>query len=60
MIDECSMTEDCPGYDRELQVCLIRPDDCEFAPADAEAVLVAETLEARQPDAAVPGTLHQR
>ena len=37
------MTEDCPGYDRERRTCLVRPDDCEFAPADGEVVLVVET-----------------
>ena len=45
MIDECPMTEDCPGYDRDRRVCLLRPADCDFAPADAEAALVAETPE---------------
>jgi hypothetical protein len=49
MIDECPMTEDCPGYDRDRRVCLIRPDDCEFAPADRETALVVEAPEA--PDA---------
>ena len=33
MLDECLMTEECPGYDRDRRVCLLRPDDCEFAPA---------------------------
>lgn len=33
MLDECPMTEDCPGYDRDRGVCLLRPHDCEFAPA---------------------------
>ena len=36
MIDECPMTEDCPGYDRDRRVCLLRPVDCEFAPAASE------------------------
>ena len=43
MVDECPMTEDCPGYDRDRRTCLVRPDDCEFAPADGEVVLVVET-----------------
>ena len=43
MVDECPMTEDCPGYDRDRRVCLVRPDDCEFAPADSEVVLIVET-----------------
>ncbi len=51
MIDECPMTEDCPGYDRDRRVCLLRPVDCEFAPADGEASLVFETPEALTPDA---------
>jgi hypothetical protein len=45
MIDDCPMTEDCPGYDRDRRVCLIRPGDCEFSPADREAVLIVETPE---------------
>jgi hypothetical protein len=45
MIDECPMTEDCPGYDRDRRVCLLRPADCEFAAADAKTVPVAETPE---------------
>ena len=51
MIDECPMTEDCPGYDRDLRTCLIRPGDCEFNPADGEAALAFETPEALMPDA---------
>jgi hypothetical protein len=47
MVDECPMTEDCPGYDRDRRVCLLRPGDCEFAPADPEAVLVLEPRDAR-------------
>ena len=39
MIDDCLMTEDC------------RPGDCEFLPADSEAVLIVETPEALTPDA---------
>jgi hypothetical protein len=46
MIDECPMTEDCPGYDRDRRMCLLRPDDCEFSPADGEAALTFETPEA--------------
>jgi hypothetical protein len=37
------MTKDCPGYDRDRQVCLVRPGDCEFSPADSEASLLFET-----------------
>jgi hypothetical protein len=51
MTVECLMTEDCPGYDRERQVCLLRPEDCEFAPADRRAAPVVEA-----PDAPTPGT----
>jgi hypothetical protein len=47
MVDECPMTEDCPGYDRDRRMCLIRPGDCEFSPADGEAVLIVETPEAQ-------------
>ena len=46
MIDECPMTEDCPGYDRDLRTCRIRPGDCEFNPADGDAALAFETPEA--------------
>ena len=45
MIDECPMTEDCPGYDRDRRVCLLRPVDCEFAPAASEAAAPFETPE---------------
>ena len=45
------MTEECPGYDRERTVCLIRPGDCEFSPADPDAVYVAS---ASAPGAATP------
>jgi len=51
VIDECLMTEDCPGYDRDLRACLIRPGDCEFNLADGEAALTLETPEALTPDA---------
>ena len=51
MVDDCPMTEDCPSYDRDLRMCLIRPGDCEFNPADGEAALTFETSEALTPDA---------
>ncbi len=51
MLDECPMTEDCPGYDRDRRVCLLRPDDCEFSPADREASLAFDAPEAPTPDA---------
>ena len=51
MLDDCPMTEDCPGYDRDRQTCLLRPGDCEFLPADSEAVLIVETPEALPPHA---------
>ena len=51
MIDECLMTEDCPGYDRDRRMCLLRPGDCEFRPADGEAALTFETPEALPLDA---------
>ena len=54
MLDECPMTEDCPGYDRDRRMCLLRPDDCEFSPADGEAALMFETLEALTPEALTP------
>jgi hypothetical protein len=47
MVDDCPMTEDCPGYDRDRRVCLIRPGDCEFSPAESDTVLVVETPEAQ-------------
>ena len=46
MIDDCPMTEDCPGYDRDERSCLLRPGDCPFLLADDETVLVVETPEA--------------
>jgi hypothetical protein len=39
MLDGCPMTEDCPGYDRDRQTCLIHPGDCEFSPAEDEAAV---------------------
>ena len=51
MIDECPMTEDCPGYDRERRVCLLRPDDCEFAPAHGQSAPTVERPVAPTPDA---------
>jgi hypothetical protein len=51
MIDECLMTEDCPGYDCDRRMCLIRPGDCAFRPADGEAAPTFETPEALPPDA---------
>lgn len=45
MIDDCPLTEECPGYDRDVRACLLRPGDCEFAPADRETDLVFETSE---------------
>jgi hypothetical protein len=52
MIDDCPTTEDCPGYDRDRGVCLVRPEDCEFAPADRGTDMVFEAPEAPTPDAA--------
>jgi hypothetical protein len=51
VIDECPMTEDCLGYDRERRVCLLRPDDCEFAPTRGEAAPILESPEVMTPDA---------
>jgi hypothetical protein len=51
MVDDCPMTEDCPGYDRDSRVCLIRPGDCPFLPADGEASMSFEAPEALAPDA---------
>jgi hypothetical protein len=45
------MTEDCPAYDRDLRMCLIRPGDCEFNPADGEVALRFDTPETSPPDA---------
>ena len=55
MIDECPMTEEGPGYDRDLRLCLIRPGDCEFSPSDDEAALTSETSEGLTPDASPAG-----
>jgi hypothetical protein len=51
VIDECPMTENCPGFDRDLRMYLIRPGDCESNLADGEAALTFETPEALTPDA---------
>jgi hypothetical protein len=55
MIDECPMTVECPGYDRDRRVCLLRPDDCEFATDHGGTALVFETPEALTPDVSASG-----
>ncbi len=50
MVDDCPMTEDCPAYDRDRRVCLVHPDDCEFAPAHGAVTLVFEAPEAPPPE----------
>jgi hypothetical protein len=35
-------------------MCLVRPGDCEFSPADGEGVLMFETPEKLTPDASAP------
>ncbi len=52
MID-CPMTEDCPAYDHDAQMCLVHPGDCEFSPADGEAARSVDTLEILTPDTSV-------
>jgi hypothetical protein len=49
MVDDCPMTEDCPGFDRDLRRCRIHPGDCEFNPADGGDSLTFETPEAVTP-----------
>ena len=53
MLDECPMTDDCPGYDRDLRTCLLRPGDCEFNPSDGQAALTFDTPEPLTPVASV-------
>jgi hypothetical protein len=43
-------TEDCPGFDHDRRLCLIRPDDCEFSAAEGEAELTFKSREAMTPD----------
>jgi hypothetical protein len=50
MMDECTMTEDCPGYDLDRRICLLRPDDCGFAPAHGEPAPMLDQPEAPRPD----------
>jgi hypothetical protein len=52
MIDDCLMTEDCPGYDHDRRMCLLRPGDCEFITPDGEVELTFEAAGALRPDAA--------
>lgn len=52
MVDDCLMTEDCPGYDRDRRMCLLRPGDCEFSPVEGEVVLIVEAPEVLTSDAA--------
>ncbi|HYN29265.1 MAG TPA: hypothetical protein VES95_05270 [Dermatophilaceae bacterium] len=51
MADDCPMTEECPGFDRERRVCLLRPEDCEFAPPDGGYAATIRTLPAPTPGA---------
>ena len=44
MIDDCPMTEECPGYDRDRQACLIHPGDCEFSPGRGQQERVVVRL----------------
>jgi hypothetical protein len=53
MVDDCPMTEECPGYDRERRTCMIRPGDCDFSPLEGEAELAFETPEVVTPDVSV-------
>jgi hypothetical protein len=50
MVDDCPMTADCPGYDRDRRVCLVHPGDCDFSPAEGDAPLVFETRDERTLD----------
>jgi hypothetical protein len=50
MIDDCPMPDECPGYDRDRGVCLLRPADCEIAPADVESDRVFETADRPAPE----------
>ena len=49
MLDDCPMAEECPGYDRDRGMCLVRPGDCELSPAVGEAGPALETSEALTP-----------
>jgi hypothetical protein len=60
VIDDCQMTEDCPGYDRDRRVCLLRPADCEFARADRDPAVMVETPEAQPLEASALGKVHAR
>jgi len=41
--DDCPMTEECPGYDRDRGVCLVSSGDCEFAPMATEPDQVVDS-----------------
>jgi hypothetical protein len=60
MVDECPMTEDCPGYDRDRRMCLLRPGDCEFSPAESEVVLIVEAPEVLAPNASAEAVSRAR
>ncbi len=51
-VDDCPMTEECPGYDRDRAVCLIRPGDCAFSPARADPARAAGAAAPAGPTAA--------
>jgi len=50
MVDDCPMTEDCPGYDRERQTCLVSSGNCDLAHADSQAGPTVEIPETPPPE----------
>jgi hypothetical protein len=54
MADDCPMTEECPGFDRDRRVCLLRPEDCEFAASDGGTATTIGTPPAPPPGAPEP------
>lgn len=56
MLDDCLMTDLCPGYDRVLGTCLVHPSDCGLSPASGEDPQVLEVPVAPEPRASAEAT----
>ncbi len=51
-LDWCPMTKECPGYDQEWRVCLVRPADCDVARELGDVGRTAEAPIREGPDRA--------
>jgi hypothetical protein len=42
MLEDCLMSDGCPGYDRVLGACLVHPGDCALSPAEGAGAPILE------------------